>query len=214
MPKNGIGGFFPECFREDNDMPIFFCQNRVLANRKLLKSLQCQMPIYATLKGEKKLAHLFANSFTLDFRAILVLGDENCRRKGTTMLTVYAPEEKERPCPDVEFDRCNLALKVRQDKRSYEIDLERCNDPAQILGWIFQLNGKPWMTHDLMGQVVKALDDACYEVFGQGIQGVFCPFGASKQAKWTRKSKKHVLPDCPEFRKKRGRHAANEGGPF
>ncbi|MGD0401297.1 MAG: hypothetical protein ABSC04_20595 [Syntrophobacteraceae bacterium] len=72
MPKTGVGRLFLECFRVDNDMPIFICQNRTLANRKLLKSLQCQMPIYATLKGKKKLAHLFANTFTLDFRAILI----------------------------------------------------------------------------------------------------------------------------------------------
>jgi hypothetical protein len=69
MPKTTLGGFFPECFRKDNDMPILICQNRVLANRKLLKSLQCQMPIYATLKGKKLLAHFFANLFTSHFRA-------------------------------------------------------------------------------------------------------------------------------------------------
>ena len=100
-----------------------------------------------------------------------------------------AMREKERPCPDVRFDQRNLVLKVRQDKRSYEIDLERCNDPAQILDWIYQLNGKSWMTNDLMGQVVESLNEACREVFGDGIQGIFCPFGASRTANW-RKFKK------------------------
>jgi hypothetical protein len=84
MPKKTFGGLFSECFRRDNDMPILLCQNRVLANRKLLKSLQCQMPIYATLKGEKKLAHFFANLFTLDFRAISVVStkERSCSMLG------------------------------------------------------------------------------------------------------------------------------------
>src|SRR5271157_2038406 len=92
--------------------------------------------------------------------------------------------KKERPHPDVEFDRRNLVLKVHHGKTWYEIELRGCNDPAQILDWIFQLNGKTWMTTALMGQVVRAFDNACYEIFGEGIQGTFCPFGASKRAKW------------------------------
>jgi hypothetical protein len=95
---------------------------------------------------------------------------------------------KERPHPCVQFDRRNLVLKVYEpppyDKVWYEIDLERCNDPAQILDWIYQLNGKSWMTNDLMGQVIEAIEAACDEVFGHGIQGVFCPCGASRRADW------------------------------
>ena len=110
-------------------------------------------------------------------------------------LMEMTPEElramraKERPCPDVEFNRRNLELVVHQGKRRYEIDLERCGDPAQILDWIYQLNGKSWMTHDLMGQVVRALDNACHEVFDDGVQGVFCSGGVSKQANWKKERK-------------------------
>jgi hypothetical protein len=81
MPKIKVGGLFLGCFRTDNDMPIFICQNRVLANRKLLKSLICQSANYATLKGKKKLAHFFANPFYLHFGAIL-----NFAHKRTVML--------------------------------------------------------------------------------------------------------------------------------
>jgi hypothetical protein len=42
----------------------FFMPNRFLANRKLLKSLHRQVPIFATLKGEKILAHFFAPNFS------------------------------------------------------------------------------------------------------------------------------------------------------
>ncbi len=109
--------------------------------------------------------------------------------------------EKERPHPAVEFDRRNLVLKVHHGKTWYEIDLERCNDPAQILDWIFQLNGKTWITNDLLGQVVRALDNACHEIFGRGIQGTFCPFGASRQAKWTRRGReaKRGIAELPHL---------------
>ncbi|MGO9370851.1 MAG: hypothetical protein ACLQBD_01985 [Syntrophobacteraceae bacterium] len=96
---------------------------------------------------------------------------------------------KERPCPDVKFDRRNLELKVHHGKACYEIDLERCNDPAQILDFIFQINAKTWATSDLIGQIVEALNEACREVFGDGIQGIFCPWGESRQANWRRNEK-------------------------
>jgi len=42
----------------------FFMPKHFLANRKLLKSLHRQVPIFATLKGEKILAHFFAPNFS------------------------------------------------------------------------------------------------------------------------------------------------------
>ena len=114
-------------------------------------------------------------------------------------LLQLSPEEllelryEERPHPDVRFDRRNLELVVHYGRSSYEIDLERCNDPAQILNWIYQLNGKSWMTHVLMGQVIRALDNACHEVFDEGVQGVFCSGGVSRQANWKSKADKRLI---------------------
>ena len=105
-----------------------------------------------------------------------------------TPAELLAMREKERPCPNVRFDRKNLELVVHYGRSRYEIDLRRCNDPAQILDWIYQLNGKSWMTHELMGQIVRALDNASHEIFDNGIQAIFCPGGVSRQAKWRRKA--------------------------
>ncbi len=113
-------------------------------------------------------------SSIIDIERLLQLSPEELRMM----------REKERPCPDVQFDRLTLELKVYHGKACYEIDLERCSDPGQILDWIFQLCAKTWMTHDLMGQIVRALDNACHEVFDDGIQGVFCPGGVARQANW------------------------------
>ena len=121
-----------------------------------------------------------------DLRAGIIDLDELMRLSPEELR---AMREEERPCPDVKFDRRNLELVVHHDKARYEIDLQRCNDPAQILDWIYQLNGKSWMTHNLMGQVVRALDNACHEVFDNGIQAIFCPGGASRTAKWKRTKK-------------------------
>jgi len=92
-------------------------------------------------------------------------------------------------CPDVKTDENRVYVdwstaEVVIDNafgngNDYRVDLERCTTSAEILDWIMQLHGKSWMTADLLSEFIGVLDMACDEQFGNGIQGVFCPGGAS-----------------------------------
>jgi hypothetical protein len=88
--------------------------------------------------------------------------------------------------PMVTFDRRNLTIEVRNhdDRHVYEIDLERCTTPAMLLDWIFQLHNKSWMTAELMYELLTTFEEACQEVFGDSVQGCFCPFGVSRSVDW------------------------------
>lgn len=78
------------------------------------------------------------------------------------------------------FNKANLTLECEY----YEIDLERCNSPAEILDWIFQVKNKGWITPELMDDLLTAFEHACDEVFDNNIQGLFCPFGEGRVANW------------------------------
>lgn len=41
----------------------------------------------------------------------------------------------------------------------YEIDLDRCKTCAQVMDWIFQVAGKTWADPDIIGWLVRALDE-------------------------------------------------------
>src|SRR5437660_649284 len=57
----------------------------------------------------------------------------------------------------------------------YEIDLERCEDAAQILDWVLQLSGKVWIRDkpQLLLDLIVALE----ELTEYRLQGLVCPFG-------------------------------------
>lgn len=95
------------------------------------------------------------------------------------------PDEPRR-LPIAVFNKANLTIELitHDGHQLYEIDLERCTTPAQLLDWIYQLHGKTWMTPDLMGKFLSAIQDACREVLGKSVQGCFCPFGQSKTVDW------------------------------
>ena len=67
-------------------------------------------------------------------------------------------------------------LVLRHKGTDYEIDLEACNNSAQILDWIIQVSQKTWATNDVIGEFVRALDDIL------DIQGHFCGGGLSHEA--------------------------------
>ncbi len=54
---------------------------------------------------------------------------------------------------------------------SYEVDLERCNNCAEILDWTAQLSKKNWTTASDIGYLIEALDDIL------DLQGNFCSGG-------------------------------------
>lgn len=85
----------------------------------------------------------------------------------------------------VVFDQEQRTLDIHVDGRQvYRIDLDRCTSPAQILDWLMQVHHKRWCTPELFWKIVRRLDYAAQEVFGQGIQGVFCPSGSPQTANW------------------------------
>src|SRR5213592_4839699 len=66
----------------------------------------------------------------------------------------------------------------------YPVDLERCNTPAQLLDYIFQVAGKNWCDGPLLLEMLEAFEDACQQRFGTCIQGAFCPFGRPQRVNW------------------------------
>jgi hypothetical protein len=83
--------------------------------------------------------------------------------------------------PSVQFNRGNLTIEIHHshDEDPYEIDLEECRTPAEILDWIFQINGHSWCTDSIMRQVIVTLDHASVDVFGKSIQEAFCTSGTN-----------------------------------
>lgn len=67
-------------------------------------------------------------------------------------------------------------LVLGNKKFDYGIYLDECNNSAQILDWIIQVSQKSWATNDVVGELVRALDDIL------GIQGHFCGSGLSHEA--------------------------------
>ena len=63
-------------------------------------------------------------------------------------------------CPKYwSYNRNALTLECRIDGRwIYEIDLERCNNSAEVLDWIIQVSKKTWADNDLVGELVKWID--------------------------------------------------------
>ena len=44
-------------------------------------------------------------------------------------------------------------------KFTYEVDLNRCNTGAKLLDWIYQVQGKNWISPDDVADLVYAVDD-------------------------------------------------------
>jgi len=72
----------------------------------------------------------------------------------------------------LDTDRLVLDYSVK-GRQIYEIDLERCNNAAQILDWIVQLSHKTWATPQVIYDFISALD----RILGYRLQGRVCPGG-------------------------------------
>lgn len=66
----------------------------------------------------------------------------------------------------------------------YPIDLERCKTSAQFLDWILQIHSKNWCDAELLKALLDCFETTCESVFGQTLQGVFCPFGQNQIVNW------------------------------
>lgn len=95
-----------------------------------------------------------------------------------------APETTDNhPHTRIAIDLDRLALVVH-GRYPYEIDLERCTSPAQLLDIVLQVSDKPWCDRALAGELLAAIETACREHFGDTAQGVFCPCGQTMRVDW------------------------------
>jgi hypothetical protein len=97
------------------------------------------------------------------------------------------------PHPRVTINMDNLTLLVH-GPYAYEVDLERFTTPAQALDSILQVAGKTWCDTALVGELVNAVEHACYLNFGHEAQGVLCPFGRNTAIDWLRKKTRTIRP--------------------
>jgi hypothetical protein len=86
--------------------------------------------------------------------------------------------------PRVEVDLGRLVLIVRGAGGPYEIDLERCQDPARLLHTLLHVSRKPWCDRALAGEILAALDTACQSEFGTDARRVYCPSGRPNHVDW------------------------------
>ena len=88
----------------------------------------------------------------------------------------------------MDLDRLVLVVHGPYD---YEIDLERCGTPAQLLDTVFQVSRKTWCDRALAGELLAAVQEACRAQFGKSAQGVFCPYGTAMKVGWAAKEYRH-----------------------
>ena len=85
----------------------------------------------------------------------------------------------------ITFYESNLTLVV-DEVYPYEIDLERMNSSGEVLDMIVQIASKTWATNEMIGELVKKLDNIL------NIQGNICTFGSNKtfdSTKWLNSKK-------------------------
>lgn len=69
----------------------------------------------------------------------------------------------------------------------YSIDLDRCQNSAEMLDWIFQIHNKAWSTPEILSQVLDAFNEATQQRLGVPAQSAFCPDGCFiTHVPWTR----------------------------
>jgi hypothetical protein len=96
------------------------------------------------------------------------------------MMKTQSPNHQH---PRVEVDLGRLVLIVR-GPYPYEIDLERCYDPAWLLHFLLHVSRKLWCDRALAGEILAALDTACRSEFGREAAKVYCPSGRANYVDW------------------------------
>ena len=85
--------------------------------------------------------------------------------------------------PRVEVDLGRFVLIVN-GPAPYEIDLERCQDPARLLHTLLHVHRKPWCDRALAGEILAALETACWSEFRQHADRVYAPSGQPNRVDW------------------------------
>lgn len=76
------------------------------------------------------------------------------------------------------YDADNLTLNIKSPGGVYDVDLEQCNDAAEVLDWIVQVSHKTWVSREDVGLLVDALDELAG---GLGLQEKVCPGGVNQK---------------------------------
>lgn len=97
--------------------------------------------------------------------------------------------------PRIEVDLGRLVLVVQSGVGPYEIDLERCQDPAWFLHFLLHVSRKPWCDRALAGEILVALDTACQSEFGMDARRVYCPGGRPNHVDWDAAVTTPRIPD-------------------
>jgi hypothetical protein len=93
--------------------------------------------------------------------------------------------DKNHQHPRIEVDLDRLVLVVH-GQYPYEIDLERCTNPTRLLDFILQVSDKPWCDRALAGELLAAIETACWDQFRDTAQGVYCPSGQPMRVDWAK----------------------------
>ena len=96
------------------------------------------------------------------------------------------PKEKQPlRCGDWYFDAKILTLEYVNGRWNYQIDLEECTTPAELLDWLFQIQGKSWCTPEVLYDLFELLEAVSKHMLGTSVQGAFCPFCKSRTVAWS-----------------------------
>ena len=79
-----------------------------------------------------------------------------------------------------------LVLKPSAERPGYEIDLDRCQNSAQVLDWIAQVASKTWASFEIVGSLVLSLNRLLR------FQNNYCSFGQDQGIKTIPEIKKII----------------------
>ena len=95
---------------------------------------------------------------------------------------VVAEESDRRHVRGVRYDSARRVIHVA----GYQLDLDEARNAAELLDWLVQIARKAWCDPQRLHDVIDELEEACLVVFGNGIQGVYCPQGVPRVVDWRR----------------------------
>ena len=72
-----------------------------------------------------------------------------------------------------------------QNTSTYEIDLVRATNSAELLDWILQVAEKSWCTPQHLFDLIEEIGNTCLAIFGNSPQGVYCPGGSDRKVDWS-----------------------------
>lgn len=82
----------------------------------------------------------------------------------------------------VRFDRVRQVI----DVAGYSLHLDEARNAVELLDWLVQISHKSYIDPQRFRDVFDELEDACVQVFGNTLQGVYCPWAEPRIVDWRR----------------------------